>query len=332
MGERDGRQGLGEGYHSRFGGMWIDRDDWEIQLNRRLDEGRLTPADAANLQAFVRDGVLILPNAAEPSALADFSAAVSRAFREGHEGMLLLQPGNLEPEPLRPGASRLGTRLADAYMALPDARNLLSSPQLIRFLKILFDEDPLLFQSLSFDQGSQQGLHQDTAYVRVDRPMELVACWIALEDIREGSGELMYVRGSHRLADYPFGERKHWSPSEDGEGVHNSWSQWLLDETLKRGLETESFIAKKGDILIWHADLAHGGRPVIDPALTRRSLVGHFCPASARPAYFNTLRFQPKVRAAGSLRYASGHYNRLERTVLSLRRWRRRLLGRLSRA
>jgi phytanoyl-CoA hydroxylase len=332
LGEIRERQSLGAAFHSRFGGMWIDRDDWQAQLDRRLKDGRLTPADAANLQTFVRDGVLILQNAAEPAALANFSAAVSRAFREGHDGMLLMQPGNLEPEPLRAGVNRLGTRLADAYMALPDARALLASPPLIRFLKILFDEDPLLFQSLSFDQGSQQGLHQDTAYVRVDRPMEMVACWIALEDIQAGSGELMYVRGSHRLPDYPFGDRKHWSASEDGAAVHDRWSKWILDETRERGMKTESFIAKKGDILIWHADLAHGGRPVVDPALTRRSLVGHFCPASARPDYFNTLRFQPKVRSVGPLHYASGHYNRLERTLIRLRRWRRRLLGRPSQA
>jgi hypothetical protein len=71
---------------------------------------------------------------------------------------------------------RLGSRVVDSFVALPEALDLFTTPSLIRFLRLIFDADPLLFQSLNFDQGSQQGLHQDTAYVVVNRPMELAAC------------------------------------------------------------------------------------------------------------------------------------------------------------
>ena len=67
---------------------------------------------------------------------------------------------------------------------------------------MIFDDSPLLFQSLSFEKGSQQGMHQDTAYIVVDSPLELAASWIALQDVEPGSGELMYYEGSHRLPEY----------------------------------------------------------------------------------------------------------------------------------
>jgi ectoine hydroxylase-related dioxygenase (phytanoyl-CoA dioxygenase family) len=40
----------------------------------------------------------------------------------------------------------------------------------------------------------------------------------------------------------------------------------------------KTFLAGKGDVLLWHGMLLHGGDGVRDPALTRRSLVIHYIP------------------------------------------------------
>jgi ectoine hydroxylase-related dioxygenase (phytanoyl-CoA dioxygenase family) len=48
----------------------------------------------------------------------------------------------------------------------------------------------LAFQSLYFRWGSRQDIHQDTVFVKVSSPMEMVASWVALEDIQTDSGEL----------------------------------------------------------------------------------------------------------------------------------------------
>jgi ectoine hydroxylase-related dioxygenase (phytanoyl-CoA dioxygenase family) len=179
----------------------------------------------------------------------------------------------------------------------------------MRFLKLIFDENPLLFQSLSFDQGSQQGLHQDTAYVVVDRPLELAACWIALEDVQEGSGELMYAPGSHRHADWPFApDRKHWQSNPDGQQALDEWHSFLVASATAKPGGLRTFLPKKGDVLVWHADLAHGGSPVKRPELTRQSLVGHFCPQSARPQYLKEQRDRATIRHYGELAYSSWHY------------------------
>jgi phytanoyl-CoA hydroxylase len=167
-----------------------------------------------------------------------------------------------------------------------------------------------LFQSLSFDKGSQQGLHRDTAYVVVDRPLELAACWIALEDIKSGSGELVYVPGSHRDPEFLFeGGRKHWVSTEDGPDPHDAWSRQIQACAAANPAGRETFVARKGDILIWHADLAHGGSQVTDESLSRQSLVGHFCPSSARPHYFNLNMNRETVKSYGRLNYSSIHYD-----------------------
>ena len=68
-------------------------------------------------------------------------------------------------------------------------------------------------------------MHRDTAYVVVDPPLALAACWIALEDVRPGSGELMYYDGSHRMDDHLFsGRYKCWHPDRDGVDQHEATS------------------------------------------------------------------------------------------------------------
>jgi len=71
-------------------------------------------------------------------------------------------------------------------------------------------------QSIYLEYGSQQSQHQDTAYVVAAKPLSLAACWIALEDIKEGSGELVYYPGSHWFEPFLFsGEFKSWTPKRD---------------------------------------------------------------------------------------------------------------------
>ena len=157
----------------------------------------------------------------------------------------------------------------------------------VRFLAILFEGPPLLFQTLGFEYGSQQGIHQDTAYVVVDSPLAMVGVWIALEDVVEGSGELQYYDGSHRLPEYQFGGKfKHWDATRDGQEPHAEWSSLLHQNAQAMNLPLLTFRPRKGSVLFWHADLAHGGSPITKPGTTRRSLVGHYCPAAATPYWF----------------------------------------------
>ncbi len=41
-------------------------------------------------------------------------------------------------------------------------------------------------------------------------------------------------------------------------------------------MEKQVFTAKKGDLLIWHANLMHGGEPHTNKEKTRKSMVFHY--------------------------------------------------------
>jgi len=50
----------------------------------------------------------------------------------------------------------------------------------------------------------------------------------------------------------------------------------MLGQMNRFGIEPRPFLPKKGQALIWHSGLVHGGSPVKDPSKTRNSFVVHY--------------------------------------------------------
>ena len=44
----------------------------------------------------------------------------------------------------------------------------------------------------------------------------------------------------------------------------------------EREMVKKTFLARKGDVFIWHSDLVHGGSEILDPTKGRKSLVCHY--------------------------------------------------------
>ena len=90
-------------------------------------------------------------------------------------------------------------RLVDIHNKSLNACRLAMTPEAISFLTHVFAAPPALLQSLTFDRGSEQSLHQDFPYVFRQRELaKLAAFWIPLEDIHPDSGPLVYYRGFAR--------------------------------------------------------------------------------------------------------------------------------------
>lgn len=297
------------GYYSRFGGLWTDRRDAGDEVDRRLADGSIDIDEAERLRGWIAHGYTILKQAVAPEVCDRIRADLDGAFVKGDERLLVHSPRQTDYEPLRAGSDPDRARVVDVYVHYDSAVQALFSDAIVRFLRTIFDDHPLLFQSLTFQRGSQQQLHQDSAFVVVSSPLEFAASWIALEDVKPGSGELMYLNGSHRLPEYLFSDKyKHWNAKRDGDAQHEEWQAGMQVNAKRMGLTEQTFLPRKGDALIWSADLAHGGSPVTDPELTRKSLVGHYCPDRVDPFYFKTdlaRRGKRRVHGGG---FASHHY------------------------
>jgi ectoine hydroxylase-related dioxygenase (phytanoyl-CoA dioxygenase family) len=107
----------------------------------------------------------------------------------------------------------------------------------------------------------------------------LTAAWIAMEDIHPDSGPLVYYPGSHKL---PYVFSKDVQISE-AEFKRNGYTEYqakyephIRNELERNALEPHHFHARKGDVLIWHANLIHGGSPRRDVRLSRKAVVCHY--------------------------------------------------------
>lgn len=301
----------GISYRSDFGGLWTDRIDASEEIERRYLDGLIDFDEHYLLQHWLKDGYVILEGAVDHRLCDELAEELAAIFRNGSTVALYQPPdapagtGSTVPVGLPPERMRL----VDLYGVSSNAARILMAPAIEKFLKLVFERAPLCFQGLTFECGSGQGLHQDTAYVVVDKPLELAASWIALEDIQPGSGELMYVAGSHNLPDWKFGgDSKHWDQLVHGDDEHDEWAKWLIRASEERRLEKRLFRPSKGDVLIWSADLVHGGSPVSDHSLSRRSIVGHYCPADRSPHYFDYLERRVKQPFKGGF-YSSAYYD-----------------------
>jgi hypothetical protein len=277
---------------SRFGGLWIDRHDWLDRLAQKHRAGEISDALSAAIFRFVRDGYYVIEGAVSSGLIDRLDAEIERVWSDPPPGMLMetFEPdGKMHYVPPAKKYRAGRTKLLDLYAYSALAREAIASPKVVEFLSAIFGARPKAFQGLFFHVGSQQAIHKDTAYVKIDsNPMHLAATWMALEDIQPGTGELEYYIGSHRAPDFLFGGLSKWMESHTGD--HDRFLQSLHDDAKGHGQVRGSFLARKGDVLVWHADLAHGGSAVTQKGRSRKSLVTHLTPETDEPFYVRTAR------------------------------------------
>lgn len=149
--------------------------------------------------------------------------------------------------------------------------------QLKSILEMLMDKPVDLFQSINFINPSQQPTHSDSIHMTTFPYGNIIAVWIALEDVSEENGPLHYYPGSHKLPYIMNGDfNNEGSKLFLGRPGNKGYEEKVKEVIKAEGLKKEVFLAKKGDLLIWHANLLHGGEPLVKKELTRKSMVFHY--------------------------------------------------------
>ena len=150
-------------------------------------------------------------------------------------------------------------------------------PSLLKLLDVLMDGKTKLFQSINFINGSQQKTHSDSIHMTTFPLGGLIGVWIALEDVQADQGALHYYPGSHKLPYYMNSDY-----DNDGDSImlgnkgYKGYEVMLEEKIKELNLQKEVFECKKGDMLIWHANILHGGGPHTNKEKTRKSMVFHF--------------------------------------------------------
>jgi ectoine hydroxylase len=148
---------------------------------------------------------------------------------------------------------------------------------LMSVLEFILGKEVVAFQTINFFKGSEQRAHSDSVHMTTYPLGYLIAAWIALEDINDDNGPLFYYPGSHKL---PYLLNNDFNTGETaltlGQKEYTDYEDVTEDLLKQHPFKKTSFHARKGDVLVWHANLIHGGAPILNAELTRKSMVIHY--------------------------------------------------------
>ncbi len=249
---------------------WLDQPDAPDRIALKVQRGELTPQEAENCQHWADHGYLTLPKLIEERIVDEVWAAYEKAIQAGK---IRLPPEPAGEDDRYPGRYLNPHKKSGAFCQL------LKHPGLLRSIQMLMEREPKPLQTIASHKGSQQGLHSDSIHMTTYPLGYLSAAWIAFEDIHPDSGPLEYYPGSHRLP-YVFSKDVGISEAEfRSEGYtsyHEKYEPYIRQLIATHELKPSYFLARKGDVLIWHANLIHGGSPRRNLQLSRRAVVCHF--------------------------------------------------------
>lgn len=174
-------------------------------------------------------------------------------------------------------AKREGLRVQDAWETSELVRRVAAEPRILDLLSRLYGRRAFPFQTLNFPVGTQQDAHSDSMHFSSVPERFMCGVWLALEDIDEGNGALEYYPGSHKLPIYTNEHIGVCAAVARDKDAHYPWYVSLWQQIVAaHGLRKETFRARKGQALIWTANLLHGGGAHLDPQRTRWSQVTHY--------------------------------------------------------
>lgn len=233
-------------FHEQPPMPWVETDEVDAYLGavEASEEQRRFVLD------LHRDGVAVIDLGPEGHALCDRAIAET----EGYFGA---------------GARRA----QDAWRRSAAVRALSTLPLVESMLALAYGRQPFAFQTLNFLHGSEQHAHADAVHFHSEPPRFMCGVWFALEDVEIDAGPLFYHPGSHKRPVFGMADA-----GVVGRAPTPGDYEAFYVPAFARQLESQPRVAllKKGQALVWAANLAHGGVAIARDGATRRSLVTHY--------------------------------------------------------
>jgi hypothetical protein len=217
-------------------------------------------------------------------------------------------------------------RVQDGWQELEAVRRLALHPEVLDLLSVVYGRRPFPFQTLNFAVGSQQSFHSDAVHFHSLPQGYLCGLWIPLADVQADSGPLLYYPGSHRLPYLSAAERD-LTPAAVAAEPHPQvlFEPFWREAVQRQDLRQQTFLPRRGQVLLWHANLLHGGSPVQSRTARRWSQVVHYffddCLYTTPLDSFSLEQGGPRLRnprdiGTGERRWSAEAWSRLDLTAM----------------
>jgi ectoine hydroxylase-related dioxygenase (phytanoyl-CoA dioxygenase family) len=247
--------------------------------------------NSAQLEAFDRDGFVIVENVLEPAEIEAARSRIEPLFAGKFETGLYPDEWNWKTGKDRPDVTR---QICNAWKSDRTIAAIVLRPDVGKACATLrgwpgarMNQDNVIWKP----PGTKPlGFHQDDSYQQWIDPPELMTCWITLDDTRADQGTIEYVRGSHRWPVAPPIKQFH-APDDPLEDMRVA----AVGAGIKDP-EIVPIVVRAGSAVFHHGQTWHGSRDNRGSA-PRRSVIAH-CASS-------TAKFHPT-----NIGYVYGRYKR----------------------
>lgn len=170
-------------------------------------------------------------------------------------------------------------RLIEGWRKSTQIKNLALHSKILSILEEIYDNKPIPFSTINFTKGTEQPLHSDYFHFGSMPELMLAGSWTALEDIDPDAGPLSIVPGSHNgpiILPEDLGIKHPPTSTAEVKKNYTIYEQWVREYISSSGLKIITPQLKKGETLIWAANMLHGAFEIKDKKLSRFSQVTHY--------------------------------------------------------
>lgn len=244
------------------------------------------PLQDKDIQFYREQGYLILKNVIDEATLKELEHEIRAIWgNRAHSNspyILDFCEGPYDGQRMRlsdaPDDSRpYSHKLNDLFLESEKCRNISLHPIIVDALTKILEDTPAIINSLNFQKGSQQDDHFDTYFMPPPTRGRMAVTSVCLEDTHPDAGPVRYYPGSHLIEPFEF---RHGGIHVTNTSEREEARTYINEQLEEKKLSAQTYLGKRGDVLIWHGQLYHGGTPIKNPAATRKTLVTHYWGAS----------------------------------------------------
>ena len=238
---------------------WLDTPEGVARLPQHPGLARFGPAVREAILQWPENGYLIVRGLFSADEVAAINAEIDRLVRDK------VVDFNFS-----------GRKIMFAFHHSALLRQVVHDRRILDLMDFLLGRKIKVFQSINFLTGSEQAAHSDSIHMTTHPLGYMIAAWIALEPIHADNGPLIYHPGSHKL---PYLLNDGYDHGGDrfviGEDAYARYEEAIAKAIREGGFPAKELHAQPGDVLLWHANLLHGGKKMSSPNASRKSMVIH---------------------------------------------------------
>lgn len=169
-------------------------------------------------------------------------------------------------------------RVIEGWKQSKFIKKLCFQKEVISFLNFIYGQKPVPVSTINFLKGTEQPLHSDYIHFGSSPELYLAGAWYALEKVDKTNGPLIICPKSHKLNYIDFTDLNLKIPRSTNElkANYTIYENYLEELIKEKKFKKKKIFLNKGDVLIWAANLLHGGSKIKKKNKTRFSQVIHY--------------------------------------------------------